>query len=490
MTTQLTAESSPVLDIEVFECEACGSKAEDLSYRRPLNSLEGRIRLSSKAELHLSHVEVSFQGSQSTAVVALKSNSKDIVTLNSTERFLDIAYKPTLESIRKTECQDGLRIYSLDFSFVIPQGADFLGELPPQCQLLPPSLGVAGCFMSSYDQKTRPRAAVAYNLRASIDYRKANATDTETPKTIEDTKRVGILPYNEVQPPTNTASFPGEFVMHVASPVWKHLLGARLGTVTMTTNEPLPLAYISATSIDCTECVLALSVDAPPDAIQRLGTLSLEIKPAIRTKTFYSAEKIPCIPKQTHLTQTGTLRLHDSVLKLERRKFQNLEWQYVPQNVQQDSPPRYEALMSQANYNSGSRSSVSSTGKVGLWRRVSRSSDSTVQNASSIWRSSVRIPISPSQTLLPTFCSKLVARSYSVLLRVDMAGVCTKRADFEVPLQVVHLSSTRHVDMHSTPPQDSSPCLGVTTLLAQYDILPTYESLTHQSPIYQAGASN
>lgn len=74
MTTQLTAESSPVLDIEVFECEACGSKVEDLSYRRPLNSLEGRIRLSSKAELHLSHVEVSFQGSQSTVVVAYKSN--------------------------------------------------------------------------------------------------------------------------------------------------------------------------------------------------------------------------------------------------------------------------------------------------------------------------------------------------------------------------------------------------------------------------------
>lgn len=103
MMSTRSSESSPELEIQVFECEACGSTTEDLSYQRPLNSLEGRVQIYAKSELHFTRVGVSFQGgvrpehretcqvntkvrrvgSQSTSVVAYRPDSQDVVSLES-----------------------------------------------------------------------------------------------------------------------------------------------------------------------------------------------------------------------------------------------------------------------------------------------------------------------------------------------------------------------------------------------------------------------
>lgn len=51
-----------IAEIDVYECEACGSRGEDLGFKRPFQSLEGRVRLSSAAELKILSVEATLQG--------------------------------------------------------------------------------------------------------------------------------------------------------------------------------------------------------------------------------------------------------------------------------------------------------------------------------------------------------------------------------------------------------------------------------------------
>ena len=56
------------------------------------------------------------------------------------------------------------------------------------------------------------------------------------------------------------------------------------------------------------------------------------------------------------------------------------------------------------------------------------------------WITVLDIPIEVHARLLPTFCSSIVARQYSIILRVKVGGVRQVSFDLEVPLQVIHSS--------------------------------------------------
>lgn len=59
------------------------------------------------------------------------------------------------------------------------------------------------------------------------------------------------------------------------------------------------------------------------------------------------------------------------------------------------------------------------------------------------WTSNWTIPIEIDLRLLPTFCSSLVARLYSLMVRVRVTGVRQESFDLEVPLQVIHSLGAR-----------------------------------------------
>lgn len=77
------------------------------------------------------------------------------------------------------------------------------------------------------------------------------------------------------------------------------------------------------------------------------------------------------------------------------------------------------------------------------------------------WNVTVHIPIKPQTKLLPTFYSSLIARSYSVILRVKLASVHAKKVDPEVPIQVVYLQS-----FQMATATESGYCAGPAALLA------------------------
>lgn len=135
---------------------------------------------------------------------------------------------------------------------------------------------------------------------------------------------------------------------------------------------------------------------------------------------------IPCVPNQTLLTDSGFLRLYDDNCKVGESKFKNLEWTYVPAHGYQNEtgPP-----------------------------------DKPQSDKVAAWTSSFRFSVSPEHRLQPTFCTKHVARSYSLLFRIYISGAYVEMVDCEVPLQVV-FPPMKVLDPHSSAGEAAHPCLG------------------------------
>lgn len=215
----------------------------------------------------------------------------------------------------------------------------------------------------------------------------------------------------------------------------------------MSTHEPLPLAYSISEDRPSTDLVLSLTAHAPLGAQPNLRAMSLNANSAIRVKTFYASEQMPCLPTQTFLDRNASIRLHDEIIKLNQTDLTQLDWVWGPR-LEGNEPPRYKDPVMDD----------------GL-ERTSINPD-TRDNSGYEWRVSVRIPIHPHKTMLPTFCGSLISRSYSLILRLRVAGVRTRKADFEIPLQVVYLRpfQVRH---DSILDERWNSCIGPEGLLAQ-----------------------
>lgn len=357
-------------------------------------------------------------------------------------QFLDVTYQAPLDSIQEHEAANGSTIYSCPFFFIVPLGTEYPNhDKPLLCRVLPPSFEISDPHSESL--------SVTYELHTVVHYHEAHAIDGGTPGKTEMTRVIKFLPFSEVGPPTHIASFPGEFNIEVTSSIRKHTLASHLGTFTLRTSEPLPLAYSQYEKRASTECALSIIAHASHE-LPRLRAISLEVKPAIKVKTFYSAEPITCLPKRTFLAENALIRLREDVIKLGRETYTQLEWGKVSGPVN-DKPPAYEEA---TGYNAQNRSTTESN---------------LARDRKNILRTSIQVPVRPPVTLPPTFCGSLITRSYSLLLRMRVFGVHAQRISLEVPLQVVYLRATpSRVEVVHDP--ESMSCIGASAILAQDDV--------------------
>lgn len=246
------------------------------------------------------------------------------------------------------------------------------------------------------------------------------------------------------------------------------MLGGCLGTLTVVTEEPAPLVCTPGTWNAFTSCVVHLSLSGPFITIQRLRRLSFYAIPVLRAKTYHSAKSMPCIPKQTLLTDQQPLGLYDDVARLGESEFRNLEWAYMPPGLVKGLPA-YEASGSQWENHSFAGSS-DSTVCQGILDDFARQLSVDKERPYGTWTSSIRILISSEHRLQPTFCTKLIARFYSVLLRIRISGAYAPIVDCEVPLQVVYPRSTLQGDRSHVEEDAASPCLGKDIILSQHEV--------------------
>jgi hypothetical protein len=383
-------------------------------------------------------------------------------------KFLDVTYPG-----HNVEALGPRRTYSFPFQFIMPE-ASGNEELPIHCQRLPPSFNRQNSYFDKFDLVPRPEAAVTYFLRAIVTFRKSDGLGVGNPVTAEAKKDIDFLPYTEVQPPTHILSFPGEFITRVERQLRKHLFGRRLGTLTVVTEEPDALVYCSENVNVTTDIVLRIFFDAASSSLHPSPNFSFTISSLLRAKTYYSANSLSCVPKQTLLTDDGLLRLHDDVLKVGESKYQNLKWTSLPPDDQAENwAARQPDSLSHFNGNTSIKTERSASSNE-VFRTSSTSSSaenaSEGRNENGTWVTSIRIPISSVQRLQPTFCSKLVARFYSIPLRIRINGAYAEKIDCEVPLQVVHTRRMTETNLVPVQEDASLHCLGRVVILSQGDV--------------------
>ena len=128
------------------------------------------------------------------------------------------------------------------------------------------------------------------------------------------------------------------------------------------------------------------------------------------------------------LSDQGPLRLHDQFLKLDTLKARPGSWNYL---LQKSRPPHSEVEL-RPTLQSKSISGDQSDSPTAI---VSPSQPSIPPRK---WSVTVRLPITLPSTLLPTFCTAIVARQYSLAVRAKANGIGIKPFSLEVPIKVIY----------------------------------------------------
>ena len=233
------------------------------------------------------------------------------------------------------------------------------------------------------------------------------------------------MPHTEELPPTETNDFPLEFQEQDSKTLRRFLVGSTLGTMKVSMQEPPPLFYDALSVSGSTEALMKLEFESTNsmDIQKSLQSLSFTVYFLVRVKTFYSVKSFPRLPSQSLLDDCNETKLRDGIINLETRAVRDVLWGY-----------RYdlEDQATAATLNPPRTTPIS----TGSGQSNMPVSNSCVPNGK--WISNWKIPVEIDGRLLPTFCSSLVARFYTLIIRVKVAGVRQESFDLEVPLQVLH----------------------------------------------------
>lgn len=311
---------------------------------------------------------------------------------------------------------DGFHL-AIPFDFIISRTiASSTTGSPSHCLQLPPSIELGKVYIDESLGKRFAQPSISYHVRALVNFTiegqdQAQSAETYIP--------ILIIPHTEELPPTDTEDFPAEFKLQESKTIRWSSLGRSLGTMMVSMQEPRALTYDIASTRASTECVLNLEVEptGTGDIYPSLQAMSFTVLSLVRIKTFYSVKAFPRLPSQTLLTAHGGVRLRDDMIKLETRRISSVSWGYTYCIAEQ-------AMIDEATQSNG--------------QSLPPASKSSLQPPKGKWTAKISHPIRVDSRLLPTFCSSIVARLYSVILRVKVSGIRKESFDLEVPLQVVH----------------------------------------------------
>jgi len=298
---------------------------------------------------------------------------------------------------------------------------------PDHCLQLPPSVELGSVFVDEVSGKRFAQPSINYELRALVCFA---AQDEVNILTVEMTIPIIITPHTKEFPPTSTHDFPAEFKEVESKPLRASMFGRPTGTMSASLSEPRPLTYKSSSVCAVTEAQLDLEFSPADlgDAVQTLQAIKFTLHSAIRAKTFYGIESFPRLPSQTLVGVHGQTKMRDDLIKLPTREFSGTQWVFKynsgdPSDDNWDVPPG--SLVDSITSQNGASTEIRSP------------RPSQAHNGRCI--ATIRHPIRVESPLLPTFCSAIAARLYTVILRLKVSGIRRESFDLEVPLQVINM---------------------------------------------------
>ncbi|KFY90092.1 hypothetical protein V498_06176 [Pseudogymnoascus sp. VKM F-4517 (FW-2822)] len=303
-------------------------------------------------------------------------------------------------------------------------------QLPDHCSQLPPSAELGAVFVDESSGKRYAQPSINYELRALVGI---STQDEDAVIAVESILPIIIIPHTEEFPPTSTHDFPTEFKELDSKFLRLSIFGRPTGTMSISMREPQPLSYNSSSIYAATEAQLDLEFSTPDvgDAVLILQAMKITVHPLIRAKTFYGVESFPRLPSQTLVGVHGQTRLRDDIIRLPRKELSHLQWQFKydlegrSHGGSEVSPPSYTVDDSVVSQNRPS---------------TETQSQSQPQAPNGRWIATIRHPIRVESSLLPTFCSAIAARLYTVILHLKVSGIRRESFNLEVPLQVINLS--------------------------------------------------
>lgn len=156
-----------------------------------------------------------------------------------------------------------------------------------------------------------------------------------------------------------------------------------------------------------------------------LRSLKFTVQPCLRSKTFYALTPFSRFPSQTMPSLSGDTRLLEGVTALPSHTIVPSSWQYL----RADQFPSYS-------------DAVRNPSSIGLCgNQKSSESDLSLYHealSQSQWLTTLEIAAETPASLIPTFCSAVASRQYSLLIRIKVSGVSVEKYILEVPLQLVY----------------------------------------------------
>jgi hypothetical protein len=331
--------------------------------------------------------------------------------------------------VSRRESPSGTFVSEAPFHFIISRVIPCSNpESPEQCLQLPPSLDLGDAIIDESTGKRFAQPNITYYLRAAVG---VTIRDSDDSKSLETFLPVIIAPYTEELPPTETDDFPSEFKERESKLLRRSLMGGVLGTMKISLQEPPALSYGTKSTYGRTEALIKLEFEPTSSGeVQKiLQGLSYKVYSLVRVKTFYSVKSFPRLPSQTLLGHYSQTKLRDGIIKLDTETVRNVSWGY-----------RF-STENRVNATLTSQTSLSSSIPGGSEQSNIRVLKADEPNGK--WISNWTVPIEVNGRLLPTFCSSLVARFYTFVVRVKVTGTRQESFDLEVPLQVIHLSPNK-----------------------------------------------
>lgn len=304
---------------------------------------------------------------------------------------------------------------AVPFHFIIAKSISGSAAGPPLlCLRLPPSIELGKVIVDESSGKRFAQPSISYHLRAAV---KLAGQGQDPEHTAEISIPIVIMPHNEELPPTDPKDFPAEFKLRESKMIRWSSFGRNVGTMAVSMKEPRALIYNLSSTEASTVGFLSLEVESKStcNMYPGLQAMSFTVLSLLRVKTFYSIKAFPGVPSQSLLTVYGSTRLRDDMIKLEIQNIPTVSWNYDV--IKDDTIGKATQLNEQ------------------LSRSTSKSNPQLPQGK---WTAKINLPIHINSRLLPTFCSAIVARLYSIILRLKVLGIKKESFDLEVPLQVVH----------------------------------------------------
>jgi hypothetical protein len=277
---------------------------------------------------------------------------------------------------------------------------------PEHCLQFPPSLELGEVFVEQATRERYTQPSISYQLRATVEL----IDDGGVPSFLRTTMPVVLRANTTEYPPTETEDFPSEFKEFESKVIRNKLTGRPLGTLTLSILEPPAMDFEAADS---------------SNAYSTLKGMKFTLYSLIRVKTFYSVTPFPRLPSHSLLVSKDQFKLRDAVIKLEAGRKYPVSWGF-----------RYNMDAYSISDSIGSTVESPKLLAHDSPRKQQPSPHAPVPDGN--WTAIIEVPINLHTRLIPTFCNSLVARVYSLIVRLRISGVKCDPFDFEVPLQVVH----------------------------------------------------